>query len=353
MAFPGRRKQNDFKQDDSGTSNMYIPIRDGLGRASTQSQPAPRKLSAADVKALRQAVSFAHAIRAAVREIEQSVKFLTTSAQQDLLREVVGILGNFFPSGYGAIDKNGKVIKSSTRYRTEVLPKSPPPDVPFYFHHDTWLFISFQKNSAAGRHRPFAPGHRNWIYLYAPNLSSRTGTLARVLIHEMIHMLSHRYRSIEEKFGTKVPSKIPTIAAGALLATSSFTPLRRVMEQHFLKLVEFLNRQPHRAGRGTITQLSNAVVTNWGAHLIEEVLAFVITERATWALAQLHAQKTSIGMSQNLVPMQFLRDYFRRYWLSDPGDRAALKTRGADQVFSTMETDLMKLVGAVEKHVGP
>ena len=39
-----------------------------------------------------------------------------------------------------------------------------------------------------------------------------------------------------------------------------------------------------------------------GGALIEEVLAFVFTERATLALAQLPARKTGVGLSQQLVP---------------------------------------------------
>jgi hypothetical protein len=58
-------------------------------------------------------------------------------------------------------------------------------------------------------------------------------------------------------------------------------------------------------------------------------------------------------VSQNLVPIQFLKDYFRNYWLSDPMDRAALKTRDATKVFATMEGDLMNLVDAVKQHIGP
>ena len=302
---------------------------------------------------LRDAAKLAGTLHSAVQELQQSVTFLTTSAQQDLLTEMLAILTAFFPTGYGVMDKDGNVIKSSTRYRTEVIPKSPPRDVPFYFHHDTWLFLSYQRADAAGRQRPFSPGHRNWIYLYAPNLSSDTPSLARVLIHEMTHMLSHRYRSIEEKFGARLAGEIPTSAAGALLNRGSFDPLRLTMEQHFLKLVDFLNRQPHRAGMGSMALLPSAVATDWGTHVVEEVLAFVFTERATWALAQYQARKTGMGLSQALVPMQFLKDYFRNYWLSEPKDRAALKTKDADRVFVTMEADLMKLVEAVKKHVGP
>src|SRR2546426_1117825 len=325
---------------------MYIYS--GLGRETTPSLTAPPAASAGEAQMLRDAAKLAGPMNSAVQEPQQSVTFLTTSAQQDLLREMLAILTAFFPTGYGVMDKDGSVIKSSTRYRTEVIPKSPPRDVPFYFHHDTWLFLSYEKFFAAGMQRPFSPGHRCWIYLYAPNLSSDIPSLAQVLIHEMTHMLSHRYRSIEEKFGARLAGEIPTRAAGALLNRSSFDPLRRTMEQHFLKLVDFLNRQPHRAGMGSMALLPSAVAADWGTHVVEEVLAFVFTERATWALAQYQARKTGIGLSQELVPMQFLKDYFHIYWLSDPKDRAALKTKDADRVFGTMEADLMKLVEAVK-----
>lgn len=330
---------------------MYIQTHSGFGRlAGLETRP---NASAGDAAILSAATKLSKSMHGAVQQLEQSVNFLMTPAQKDLLREIVAILGAFFPVGFGAIDKSGKVIKASTRYRTEVIPKSPPRDVPFYFHHDTWLFLSFQKADAAGRQRPFAPGHRNWVYLCAANLSADVATLGMVLVHEMVHMLGHRYRSIEEKFGARVAGETPTKLAGALLNRSSFEPFRRVMEQHFVKLVDFLNRQPHRAGGGSIAQLPSAVAANWGGHVIEEVLAFVFTERATLALAQFQARKTRIGISQQLVPMQFLKDYFRNYWLSDPKDRAALKTKDADRVFGTMEADLLKLVAAVQAHVGP
>jgi hypothetical protein len=331
---------------------MYIHTSDGLGRPTTPAPAAPPKPSAADARVLAQAAKLAKAIDTAIREIGQSMKFLATSAQKDLLSEIVAILGTYFPTGYGVIDSAGKVIKSSARYRTEVSPKSPPRGAPFYFHHDTWLLLSYQISGSAGRQRPFAPGHRNWIYLCAANLSSDAATLAMVLIHETVHMLGHRYRSIEEKFGAKIASETPTKAAGALLNRSAFDPLRRVMEQHFLTLVDLLNRQPHRAQGGSFAQVPRTIATTWSVHVVEEVLAFVFTERATWALAQYQASKTRIGLSQKLVPMQFLKTYFRNYWLSDPKDRAALKTKEADQVFGTMETDLLKLVDAVRKHIG-
>jgi len=332
---------------------MYIHTHGGFGGLAAPGLADAPKPSAADALALSHATKLAGVMHTAVQQLGQSVGFLQTHAQQELLREIVDILGAFFPSGFGVMNKDGKVIKTSTRYRKEVIAQHPPRDVPFYFHHDTWLFVSFQKSGVAGRQRPFEPGHRAWIYLCAANLSANVASLADVLVHEMMHMLGHQYRSIEAKFGARVAGETPTPAAGALLNRSTLDPFRRVMEQHFLKLVDFLNRQPHRAAGGSMAQLPMEVVTNWGAGVVEEALAFVFTERATWALAQFQAGKSKIGISGQLVPLQFLKTYFRNYWLDEPKDRAALKTKEAARVFGTMGPDLEKLVDAVRKRIGP
>jgi len=332
---------------------MYIQAHYSLagpGSASLADAPKP---SAAEVLLLSRAANLAAAMGKAVTQLGQAVGYLTTAAQQDLLREIVAILGVFLPSGYGVMDRAGTVLKTSARYRTEVIPMSPPRDVPFYFHHDTWLFLSYRKSSVAGRQRPFTPGHRNWIYMCAGNLTFDVPTLAEVLVHEAVHMLGHRYRSIEEKFGARVAGETPTAAAGALLNRSSFDPFRTTMEKHFADLVAFLNRQPHRASGGSMAVLPASVVKGWAAHLVEEGLAFVFTERATLALARYQAKKTGIGLSQSVVPMQFLKRYFRNYWLSDPKDEAALKTKDADRVFKSMEADLLALIAAIGKHIGP
>jgi hypothetical protein len=164
---------------------MYVQTHHGLGQRATPSLAAPPNASAGDALTLSEAAKLAKAVHGAFQQLEQSLNFSMTTAHKDLLREVVAILRVFFPVGFGVVDKNGKVIKPSVRYRTEVIPKSPP------------------------------------------------------------------------------------------------------------------------------------------------------------------------RISQQLVPMQFLRSYFRKYWSSDPKDRAALKTKDAERVFGTMEADLLKLVAAVQTHVGP
>lgn len=88
-------------------------------------------------------------------------------------------------------------------------------------------------------------------------------------------------------------------------------------------------------------------------HVVEELLACVVTERATLVLAQLHARRSGIGGSQALVPMQFLQSYFRNYWLSDPNDAAAIRTKAGTALLASMEADLLKLTDAMQEHVGP
>lgn len=330
---------------------MYIPV--PVGPALGSALADPPRTSTADARVLAQAARLAGAMHTTVRDLAAASPNLATPAQRDLLGEVVNVLSAFFPSGHGVLDAGGRILKSAQRYRTEVLSPMSRGSQPFYFHHDTWLYLSFANAHMAGMQRPFAPGHRCWIYLCASNLSADVATLAMVLVHETIHMLGHRYRSVEEKFGAAVAGATPSTAAAALLVRSGFDALRRAMEARFTPLVEFLNRQPHRAAHGRMGQLPSTVAAMWGAHVVEELLAHVFTERATWALARLQARRTGIGASQSLVPMQFLREYFRNYWLTDPNDAAAIATKAGRAILAAMQTDLLALVAAVQKHVGP
>jgi len=330
---------------------MYISAPTGPAIGSALADPP--KASTADAKVLAQAAKLAGAMHTAVQDLAAASPYLATAAQRDLLGEVVNVLSAFFPTGHGVLDAAGRMLKSAQRYRTEVLSPTSRGSQPFYFHHDTWLHISFAKANAAGMQRPFAPGHRCWIYLCALRLTGDVATLAMVLVHETIHMLGHRYRSVEDKFGAAVAGATPSKAAAALLVRSGFDARRRAMETRFTPLVEFLNRQPYRAVHGRMGQLPSTVAGIWGAHVVEELLAYVFTERATWALAQLQARRSGVGASQNLVPMQFLQDYFRNYWLTDPNDAAAIGTKAGRAILAAMETDLLALAAAVQKHVGP
>jgi hypothetical protein len=163
-------------------------------------------------------------------------------------------------------------------------------------------------------------------------------------------MMRSRYLRIEAKLGTPAARGIPTRAAGALLDLSSLDPHRRKMEQHFVKIVDHLNRQPHRA---TGDRLDVKIVSRWSRLLIEEVLAFVFHHRVTEAVAMSRAKKGSSAGTFGFAPMPFLRRYLKRHWLSHPDDRSALSSRTGQRIIRGMESDLNALVKAMKSHVGP
>jgi len=278
-------------------------------------------------------------------------QFLKTKAQRELLQDMLDTLSTYFPTGYGVINRQGKSIRFSKRNRLEVINRSRRSGQPFFSHYDTWLYLSYEQAVPAGTHRPFAPGHRSWIRLYVHNLQDQPANyVAGAVIHELMHMALHRFRSIEAKFGTEAARNFPTSAAGALLDVSAFASHRRTMEKHFLTFVDFLNRQPHRSQGNPLGQETASM---WADHLVDEIMSYVFQSRVTLAIAEVEAQKMGIGIATGFVPFQFLRDYFRKYWLKEPKDLAVLKTKGAEQIFSNMKNDLEKLVNVMETHVGP
>jgi hypothetical protein len=212
------------------------------------------------------------------------------------------------------------------------------------------LYLSLQNSTAAGLHRPFAPNNRNWIQLYITHLENETvNFVAEAVVHELMHMALHRFRSIQSIYGKDPAANFPSGEAGALLDISSFASHHQSMEKHFLTLVEHLNRQPHRASS---LPLESGIASQWADHLVDEVMAFVFQDRVKIAIARVEARGKGIAVIV-FEPTQFLRNYFQKYWLKNPDDRAFISSDGAKKIFGKMSTDLEKLVSAVEAQIGP
>jgi hypothetical protein len=245
------------------------------------------------------------------------------------------------------MDKQGTVIQSSKRNRLEVLDKTLSARQPTYFY-DTWLHLSLQESTAAGLHRPFASNNRNWIRLYITHLENEpVGSVADALVHELMHMALHRFRSIQSIYGKDPAINFPSREAGALLDTSSLASHRQAMEKHFLILVEELNRQPHRGG----LPLEPGIASQWADHLVDEVMAFVFQDRVKIAIARVEARGKGL-----VVPVfssiQFLRDYFQKYWLRKPDDRAFILSEEGRKMLSKMTPELEKLVSVAKAQIG-
>lgn len=297
-----------------------------------------------------QARKLARKLTLAKQLLGKSSKFLKTKAQRDLFKDMLDVLSTFFPSGHGVVDKQGKRIQPSKRNRLEVINKDLSTGKPPFFHYDTWLHLSQQESTAAGIHRPFAPNYRNWIRLYMQHLENESiSFIAEVVIHELMHMALHRFRSIEWKFGKDPARNYPSPEAGALLDVNSFVSHRQTMEKHFLILLEHLNRQPHRASS---LPLEPGIASQWADHLIDEVMAFVFQDRVKIAIARAEARGKGIAVIV-FEPIQFLRDYFQKYWLRNADDRTFIRSEEGRKILSKMTPELKKLVGAAEAQIGP
>jgi hypothetical protein len=321
---------------------MYILTDKRLGQVST----VPQQQLTPEQKLVRK-------INSAIQLLKKATHLLQTQAQRELLIETIDALSNFFPKGYGVIDKQGKLIKGSNRYRIEVIDKkSMSIPKPFIFIYDTRLFLSHEKPDAGGRHKQIGNrGSQIRLYVRALARSSvKVNTVGGTVIHEMMHMWHDMHRSLQAKLGSAVAGGFPTSAAAALLDTRSFDPHRRTMEKHFSTLVYYLNQQPHRVG----FPLGADIASNWADHLIEEGLAYTYTLRVKFAVAQVMAPKGRqvISFTGGFSPTGFLKPYLGKYWLNTSEDRAALKTPQAQKILSSMEGNLEKLSNAIDAHVG-
>ena len=134
-------------------------------------------------------------INDAIHLLKKSEKFLKTQAQQELLKEIISELSWFFQDGhYGIKNEHGEEAKASRRYRIELLvPQPNRSNQPFFFHHDTRLYLSHEVNQRIGDHKTMG-AHRSQIRLYIPNLITRSpDSVAGHLIHEMLHMMRSRF----------------------------------------------------------------------------------------------------------------------------------------------------------------
>jgi hypothetical protein len=295
----------------------------------------------------------AKTISQALQLATDAAPFLKTGAQKELLQQMIEGLRTFFPAGFGILNQQGDAVKGSARLRFETVIRQPGGAISRPYLYDVRLFISDQDS-------PFASGDQrsigDWasrIHLYARQLSGhRPQEMVGVAIHEMTHMLRSLVRSFEGKFGAAAAREFPSRGTASLLNLSGFAGHRAKMEAHFAKLIAVLEKQANVHIEGNFA----AVLAN---RLLEEVLAYVFTQRVGEAMAEADARKMAkrkrgpgIGISVGFVPTTFLNSYIRRHWLRDPALRTALGTAAAQRAIDVMSDDLRAIVSAMETLVG-
>jgi len=171
-------------------------------------------------------------------------------------------------------------------------------------------------------------------------------------------MLASLRRSLEAREGQAVADAFPTTKAAVLLNSNKFVDHRKVLERHFATLLNHLEREHGIIVRYTIQDRTPASLIAELA--VEEVIAYVFDASVSVAMAGVEAATTAkatgkpaIKLARGFEPRQFVKDYLRYHWISDPRVEAAFKTQGVIQVLKSMEPDLLRLVGAVESNLTP
>jgi hypothetical protein len=267
---------------------------------------------------------------------------------------MVGGLGTFFPTGFGVLNEKGEAVKGSARLRFETNVRQPGGAISQVYIYDARLFMSDQHSpSAAGDHR--AIGDRaSRIQLHAQQLArTRPQELVGLAIHEMTHVLRALVRSFVGRFGATAATEFPWLETGPLLDFSGFDSRRAKMEAHFARLILVFEKQANVRFDGNFASFR-------AGQLLEEVLAYVFTDRVGDAIAKADATKKAkrgpgggIGLGVAFEPMKFLNEYIHSHWFSDPALISAPKSSQAQSVIRGMSDDLRAIVSAMETRVGP
>jgi hypothetical protein len=236
---------------------MYILTETGLAESASLAD-AP-KVSAADAQVLAKAATLAAACGKAVAELEKSVGFLATAAQQDLRILASCACSCRVAMAYGKqrprAQDIGALPNKSSEIRLATFRSS---------------FITTPGSLSASRRRrrnatTVRAGHRCWIYLCAANLTtsigrSRTSSCtgdAHAGPPIPLHRAEVRKQSMTET---------PTGAAGALLDPARSTHC--VPSWKTSRPSPRFNRQPHR--RGSLAALPASVVKQWAGSWLKK-----------------------------------------------------------------------------------
>src|SRR5262245_48236147 len=319
-----------------------------FGQAPAKAAPMISKVGADRINLV------AKTMTRALQLATDSLPFLKTSAQKELLQQMIEGLRTFFPTGFGILNEKGEAVKGSARLRFETIIRQPGGAVSRPYLYDVRLFMSDQNAPFKGGDHRSIGDWASRIQLYARQISgARPQEMVGVAIHEMTHMLRALVRSFAGKFGAAAASEFPSRGIAALLNFSGFAANRAKMEGHFARLVAILESQANIRFEGNVASLI-------ADKLLEEVLAYVFTTRVSVAMAEDEARKMAkktrgpgIGVGVGFEPMAFLKNYIRRHWLSDPALKAALETTAAQRAIADMSDDLRMIVSAMEKQVGP
>jgi hypothetical protein len=279
---------------------------------------------------------------------------------RQLMQESGNVIANFFPSGYGVMDSNGRVTSGSTRTDLYTTVRSGSTGVGMPFEFRVYAYLSHETGgTAAGRYVRMGNLGGRIIFFINHLTGVSVEEVAELMAHELFHMWAHAQRVMRERFGDEAAGQLPTRAAARILDPGRFSAHRRTMQTHFTTLIGYLDAEQRRRGVLLLGRSVSERADRWADLVVEEVSAYVYGVCAREAITTEHTRRTAastgapavgIGSFFNAVP--FLRSYIRDHWLQDPADRTALDQPRGRSLLTGMRDDILALKSAVESHIG-
>jgi hypothetical protein len=268
-----------------------------------------------------------------------AVPQLKTQAQQDLLRFMTSLLDNFFPSGHGLVDAQGKVLRQSQKGTIQINVRANDGSL-WPFEHRVGLYLVDQVPDPRVRGE-LMTGIFSSIRLFTREMDDRApGAAARTSVHEMTHMMFAMIRRFEQRFGAETAARLLSRQPWRLLVLSGFETHRQRLERHVRDLLRVLPI-PMQPG-------------DLAASLIEEAFAFtfgVILDEAIARSSRVAKPKRgpAILVSADFPPKEFLRFYVLERGFSVTEKQ--LDSREAGQIFHRMTGDVEALAAALRAHL--
>jgi hypothetical protein len=264
---------------------------------------------------------------------------LKTQAQQDLLRFMTSLLDNFFPGGHGLIDAQGTVLRQSQKATIQINVRANDGSL-WPFEHRFRLYLADHIPDPRIRGE-LMTGIFSTIRLFTREMNDGSPRDAiRTAVHEMTHMMFAMIRRFEQRFDAETAARLLSRQPWRLLVLSGFEPHRQRLERHVRELLRVLPIPMQPA--------------ELAASLIEEAFAFilgVILDEAIAAAARLPKSKSgsAILVSVDFPPKEFLRFYVleRGFAVTEK----QLQSRGAEEIFARMTSDVSALAAALRVHL--
>lgn len=271
---------------------------------------------------------------------KEAIPQLSTNAQQELLRFMASQLEVFFPRGHGLIDTKGKVLRPSqiATVQVPVIGKDNSRWPPFEYRVRLFLSDQIVDPKLRGRHMT---GHFSSIRLFARALYGTTPSRsALTALHEMTHMMFAMVRSLEHLRGADKAAQLLSREPWRLLELSGFAGHRGRLERHVRDLLRVLPIPMQAA--------------ELAASLVEEAFAHMFGVIVDEAIALLsHAKKRMRGPavlpSAGFSPEEFITSYVLERGFNVT--KKDLKSRGAQQIFGRMTSDVDALAAAFRAHL--